>query len=450
MLCSKQGFFLPGRQHERRNHPKMSLVYYNVQNFYIPGLSSAFRVGIVDSEDIPKVERVSPNELKERTIRIQSFMEKSSLDGAMIMTPANRYYIGGMVQDGAVYVPSSGEPVYLVRRGYDRVRAESPLENIVRYGRFSDIPDIIAGQGLPFPKTLGIETDSVPVSMYQRLSRSLPGLELDDVSQVLLRARMVKSSYELRQIRKAAEMVDRAFRKVPSMLREGMSELELQAAVEYDMRLAGHPGAVRAHGWGREFTPGITLAGKSGVMGSYVDTVLGGVGLSPSMPAGPSFGRIGKDEPVILDFVGCWNGYFADMTRTFCIGELPSDVMAGYEWCKNIQAEIVAEIESGKPLVEVTSFAFSRARDDGYGEQFMGLGDGKVSFIGHGIGLELDEYPVIFGRWRDSTMPGQVIAIEPKLIFPGIGAVGVENTWYVKSAGNGVELECITNTPYSL
>ncbi len=422
--------------------------FFKAQNFYILVSSSPFGVCIVESEDIPNVEPVSSDELGERTARLQPLMEDLSLDATIIMTPANRYYMGGMVQNGLIYVPVAGEPAYLVRQGYERVKEESPMERIVPFSRFSEILAIIADMGLPVPQRVGLEMDSIPVNMFQGLRKRLSGVTFEDASRILLNMRMFKSPYELRQIRKAARIVDTAFRKVPDMLREGMTEVELQAMVEYEMRLSGHPGGVRAHGWGREFTPGITLSGRTGALGSYVDTVLGGEGLSPAMPAGPSFHRTRGGVPVILDFVGCWNGYYADMTRTFGIGELPRRIVAGHGWCRELQYDIVAEIESGKTLADVTSFAFSRANKAGYGDYFMGLGDSKVSFIGHGVGLELDEYPVVFGGWNDGAKPGQVLAIEPKLIFPGLGAVGVENTWHVREDGADLLMKCITETPY--
>jgi Xaa-Pro aminopeptidase len=290
----------------------------------------------------------------------------------------------------------------------------------------------------------------MPVAVFEKLKLSMAGIDFADISKDVLLTRMIKSDYEIRQIRRSAEVVDAGIGKVPEMLREGMSELELQAMIEYEMRLVGHPGGVRTHGWDQEFGAGAVISGENGVIGNYMAAVLGGKGLSNAMPAGPSTGKIKRNEPIIVDMGGCWNGYYTDMSRTFCMGKLPKKAMDGYRWCRELQYEIVTRMENDHSFAELSEWTFDKACKMGYGENFMGIGDAKVSFLGHGIGLELDEFPVVFRGWKWGVVPGQIIAIEPKLMFPGIGAVGVENTWLVTEKAGKRKLECITDTGYEL
>jgi Xaa-Pro dipeptidase len=397
-----------------------------------------------------EVEPLPALELKSRIKMLQSEMSKREIDGALISGLANKYYFGGIVQQGMIYIDREGEAVYLVRSGVERAKYVSPLDNVVSFARYSDIPRILNDLGYAIPGKLGFESDRVPVAVFERLKKTLGGIDFCDISESVLFARMIKSDYEVQQIRKAARVVDAGIVKVPEMLREGMTELELQAKIEYEMRLMGHPGGVRSHGWDQEFGVGAVLSGENGVIGNYMAAVLGGKGLSNGMPAGPSTRKIKKNEPVIVDMVGCWNGYYADMSRTFCMGELPEVALTGYQWCKDLQHDIVSQMAKGLPFSELTEWIFNKADEAGYGENFMGIGDAKVSFVGHGVGLELDDYPVVFRRWKGSAIPGQIIAIEPKLMFPGIGAVGVENTWLVKEKAADRKLECITNTGYEL
>jgi len=395
------------------------------------------------------VEPLPDLELNGRIKRFQSEMAKMDIDGALVCGLANKYYFGGIVQQGMIYIGQEGEATYIVRSGIDRARYVSPL-NVVTFARYADIPCILNKLGCPVPEKLGFEADQMPVAVFERLKRSLGGIEFIDISASILLTRMIKSDYEQRQIRRAARVVDAGIGKVPEMMREGMTELELQAKIEYEMRLAGHPGGVRSHGWDQEFGPGAVLSGENGAIGNYMAAVLGGKGLSNGMPAGPSMRKIKRNEPVIVDMVGCWNGYYADVSRTFCMGELPEKVLDGYRWCKEIQVEFVKRMADGLPFYELTEWIFNKADEVGYGENFMGNGDAKVSFVGHGVGLELDEYPVVFRRWEGCAIPGQIIAIEPKLMFPGIGAVGVENTWLVTEKTGERKLEIITNTGYEL
>ena len=397
-----------------------------------------------------EVDPLPEMELSHRIQRLRSEMANRAIDGALVCGLANKYYFGGIVQQGMIYIGLEGETAYLVRNGTDRARHASPLENVVSFARYGDIPRILDELGICIPGKLGFESDRMPVAVFERLRSSLGSMDFADISVPVLLARMLKSDYELRQIRRAARVVDAGIGKVPGMMREGMTELELQAKIEYEMRLAGHPGGVRSHGWDQEFGPGAVLSGENGVIGNYMAAVLGGKGLSNGMPAGPSLRKIKRNEPVIVDMVGCWNGYYADVSRTFCMGDLPEKAMDGYLWCRKIQYEMVSRIADGHPFSEFTEWIFNEADEMGYGENFMGMGDAKVSFVGHGVGLELDEYPVVFRKWKGSAIPRQIIAIEPKLMFPGIGAVGVENTWMVTEAEGKIKLECITNTGFEL
>ena len=124
------------------------------------------------------------------------------------------------------------------------------------------------------------------------------------------------------------------------------------------------------------------------------------------------------------------DGYTADFTRMFSIGELPGRLTSAYECARRAQAAAAACARRGTPCRDVYEAALAVARNEGLEGGFTGYGPTQVRFVGHGVGLELDELPVLSPN--DQILEqGMVFALEPKFVFPGLGAIGIENTWVV-------------------
>jgi Xaa-Pro dipeptidase len=280
-----------------------------------------------------------------------------------------------------------------------------------------------------------MELDILPANLYVRYQTLFSGTELLDVSPLVRRVRMIKSPYEVEIQRQAARLLNRVMRQVKDLLHEGMTELELAADLEAAARRGGHQGEVWMRSWNQSLFYGQVLAGESGAVVSYFDGPLAGTGLSPAMPRGPSRRSIRRGEPILVDYVAAYDGYLVDQTRVFALGSLSDRWVAAYEAMRTVQAAVREAARPGALCADLYDLAVAKAGELGYAEGFMGHGEGRVSFVGHGVGIEIDEWPVLARGVEMPLEAGMVFALEPKVAFPGKGAVGIENTWLVTEDG---------------
>ena len=381
--------------------------------------------------------RLTPaTELEQRYKKLQEYMAAEGLDAVIVVQNADLFYFGGTVQSGNLYIPVQGEPLYLVRKDYNRARRESELKEVVPFGSMKDIPSRLAEYGYPEPRRIGLELDVLPVNFFERFRKVYPQAEYVDASPLMRRVRMIKSPYEIRLIKEACAQVDKVFLRACEVIREGITDLELAAELELTARKAGHQGLIRMRGFNSELFYDQVFSGADGAFPAYTDTPLGGKGLNPSFGQSAGLKRIGRNEPIIVDFAGCIDGYLSDETRVFAIGSIPGKLAKGYEDMLRIQ-ELMKEIACpGVPWGQVYAECQAMAVGMGYAESFMGAKGAQVSFIGHGVGIEIDEYPFIARGFDDMLLEvGMVFAFEPKLVFPGEGAIGIENTFYLSVEG---------------
>jgi len=353
----------------------------------------------------------------------------------MITQNADLFYFGGSIQSGALIVPVDGEPVYAVRRVLERARAESALETIVPLPSLRGLgPLVTEALGRPAAR-IGMELDVLPVAVRDRFAASLAPAEFIDVSAAVRRIRSVKSPYELDKMRAAARLSEAVLKTAIEALREGMTELDLSAAIEAEARRRGHEGIIRLRGWNQETYYGMIAAGPAAAMPSFPDLPLGGEGPGPSAPYGAGWRRIARGDPVVVDAPVVLGGYICDQTRTLVIGGLPDALARAHDAAMDILETITAAIRPGATPEALYRIALDRAKTLGYADAFMGAGPYRARYVGHGLGLELDEWPVLADGFTDPLEPGCVFAVEPKMIFPGVGAVGIEDEFAVTATG---------------
>jgi Xaa-Pro dipeptidase len=375
-------------------------------------------------------------EIEGRFRSLQRQMATAGLDAVIVAQNADLFYFTGTIQSGNLYVPASGEPVYMVRRDIARARAESPLKEIVPFGSMRDIPAILSEYGYPHPKRIGMELDVLPVNLFERYRKVWPDAAWIDATPLIRRVRMIKSPYEISLMRAAAAQLDTIYRAAADIIREGMSAIELAAELELMARRDGHQGLIRMRGFNGEMMYAHVFSGPDTAVPAYTDTPLGGVGPYPGFGQGASWRRIARNEPIILDFAGSVEGYLVDQTRLFVIGELSDRLARGYDDMLKVQALMEEIAVAGAPWGEVYDRCCALAVSMGYADSFMGAKGAKVSFIGHGLGVEIDEYPFIArGFNEDALEPGMAFAFEPKVVFPGEGAAGIENTYHLSADG---------------
>jgi Xaa-Pro dipeptidase len=375
--------------------------------------------------------RLTPErELVARCGKLRSLMAAEGLDAVIILQNADLFYFTGTIQSGNLYVPVEGEPVYMVRRDSRRAEQESALKEIVPFSSMREIPEILSRYGYRRPNRIGMEMDVLPASFLERYKKVFPDGEFLDATPLVRRVRMIKSAYELEIMRDAARQVDAVYRKACGIIREGLTEIELAAELEYEARLGGHLGLIRMRAFNGEMMFGHTLSGADGAIPAYTDTPLGGLGLSPSFGQGAGRRPIGRNEPVVIDFAGSVDGYLVDQTRVFAVGGLSDELLAAYDDMLAVQEKMMELMKPGAVWSDIYDACLELAVERGHRDHFMGFKGTQVSFIGHGIGVEIDEFPFLARGFRDMLMePGMVFAFEPKLVFPDIGAVGIENTF---------------------
>ncbi len=380
---------------------------------------------------------VPKGEIDRRIRALQSFLVEQDLDGALLLQNTDLYYFAGTVQQSHLYVPSDGPPVLMVRKSHARARAESPLEHVVPLESPKALIEILEDHGISRPGRLAMELDVLPANLYFSYARLLEPATILDGSHGIRCIRSVKSQWECDRIREAARRSDRLAAHVREILREGIPEIELAGLLEAKARALGHQGVVRMRMFGGEMFYGHLMAGPSAALPSFLASPTGGPGVNPGIAQGAGFRPVGRGEPVLVDYVFAYDGYLSDETRIFSVGELPSELRRAHAKMLDIQETVR---DAGRPGVAagvLYEIAHKRAAELGVSDHFMGVGPGRIRFVGHGVGLELDEYPFLAEGQEMPLAEGMIIALEPKLILPGVGVVGIENTHVV--GPNGLE-----------
>jgi len=370
------------------------------------------------------------SEIDARTKKLQSRME--DLTGAILFQSVDMLYFSGTAQEGLVYVPADpqAEPVVMVRKSLERAREESPLE----VSPLNGLRNLKADLAIPAGARIGLELDVLPYNNYARVEKALGDAEFVDVSERIKDIRSVKSKFEIRLIKQAARMLDAGIGSVPDHLKEGMAEIELAAKVEAEMRMLGHQGSLRFRRFNQELPMGHLMAGPNAAYPSFVASPTGGVGPSLLQPQGPGFRKIKRNEPILVDYGGVYNGYIADETRIFSIGRLPKALEDAHLAALDVEKTVSEALRPGNSGREIFEISEARGEELGYKDNLGGPVGAKCGFVGHGVGMEIDEYPVL-GPVDHDILPNMTVAVEPKMIYPGIGVVGIEDTFLTTERG---------------
>jgi Xaa-Pro aminopeptidase len=374
-------------------------------------------------------------EISHRVSRLQHRLHEVPVDGALILDPLNMYYYTGTMQQGVFFVPAEGEPVFLVRRSYERAQRETPLKRVYPLKGFSQLKTTLADLGLQ-TNILGVAEATLSVSLFKTLAKAFPEGTFTDISALLGLIRAVKTDYEVGIIRKAGALHEIVYDAIPSMIREGMMEWELGAEIHKAMMALGYTGIMRLAAFGGEMFMGIVSFGESG---NYPTASVGPGGLMGLSPAFPLLGgkkKLGRGEPIFVDTGFGHEGYFTDKTRVFSLGAPPASALDAHKVCLDIQEAVRCRLKPGAIPSQIyeevyNEFVYPR----GFEKHFMGFGSNQVPFLGHGIGLAIDEFPAIAGKVHTPLEANMVIALEPKKGLEGIGLVGVENTFLVTDEG---------------
>ncbi len=380
--------------------------------------------------------QVPHEELRRRAAALQRRLVDADIDLAIVQSNADVGYVAGSILDGWVLVPASGEVRVLARRAASRVQAETcwPVERMVA------VRHLVAELGAMRVERgrIALALDVVPAADYLKLATAMPDATFVDLTHHLRNVRAVKSEWELDNCRAAAQQVIEAMTTVTYQVVPGHTEMDAQRLAEGCLRAAGHQGIVRMRRFGGEMFYGQVCAGANAALPASLDAPLGGSGQYPSAGKGPSRRELVAGDLLVLDLMGCHNGYLSDCTRVIAVGGIDAidrDLLEAQAWCTGVLEQVAAAARPGVAPSALYQLALELAADAGFADRFMGVAPDQARFVGHGIGMEVDEYPFLARGFDDPLEPGMVFALEPKLVFPGRAAVGIEDAFIVTETG---------------
>jgi Xaa-Pro aminopeptidase len=352
---------------------------------------------------------------------------------AAILSKVNLYYLTGTMPEGVLLVPRDQEAVLWVRRSCERASAESAFPVIRPMGSFRDA----AATFKRMPGSVHLETEIVPLALYQRFQKHFPVASFEPLDRPMAAVRSVKSPFELALMERSGEIHRVVLEeRVPALLREGISEAELGAELFSTLIQAGHHGVTRMGSFDTELALGYIAFGESSLYPTSFNGPGGNRGICPAVPLLGSPARKLRDGDLVYLDLGCGvEGYHTDKTMTYVFGRpLPAHAIEAQQKCVEIQDRVAEALRPGAiPSRIYTDIMESLPAD--FLENFMGFGNRRVKFLGHSVGLVIDETPVIAEGFDDPLQEGMVLAVEPKKGIPGIGMVGIENTFIVTREG---------------
>ena len=378
---------------------------------------------------------------RKRLEQLQANLRHKGWQAALVMQPRDLYYYAGTAQPANLWVPDEGDPVLFTRRVHKLAQEATWIDLTVSASGFGEMSRALADLDLSLPSDaiLGVEQDVLPYRLVEGLKKNLEGVTLENLSPLVLKQRLVKDDEELARIRKAVELWEKGHEAIMETLAAGVAEYEIAAAMENAARRGGGDGMVWPRRWD-SYLPagGIVASGPNTWEVSGEAMTVTGVGLSQALPWGPSSRRLEAGDLVVVDFALSYEGYHCDMTRTYCIGNPNREQRNLWERLLDLHLQVVDEVRPGVTGEELYLVAKGLAEDLGLIDCFMGVGSERGSYIGHSIGLELDEWPVLGAGYREPLPVGAVITIEPKFMVPGQGAVMVEDDIVVTPSGHEV------------
>lgn len=383
------------------------------------------------------IEEELSNDLKLKWSRMQQAMREINADGCLLTVDVNLYYATGRIYSGYFYLPVEGDPWFFVKRpnglSGDHIqyirKPEQIAERFVEYG-------------IPHPKKLLLEADELTYTDYVRLQTIFNPEETANATTFMRTLREIKTPYEINLFRISAEKHAVVYAEIPDCFRTGMTDLEFQYEIEKRMRAHGSLGLFRAFGANMDIFMGSILAGANAATPSPFDFALGGGGMDPSCPLGANGTVLKEGTAIMVDMAGNYTAYMTDMTRVFSVGKLSETAYRAHQTALHIQNEIETKAQPGTVCSELYAIAAGLAEKEGLSPYFMGT-EQQAKFVGHGIGIQINELPVLTPRSKEELQPNMVFALEPKFVIPEVGAVGIENSFLVTENG----LEKLTHFP---
>lgn len=350
----------------------------------------------------------------ERVRLLRGALDQHRLDAFVTTFPPHLRYMSGYSGSNGLCIVTSSTLFFLTDFRY-KEQIESEVECSRSYITSGNLIEKASEEKLlRRSKRIGVEQDYLPLSQYLELRKNFSAARFVPTSDVIETFASVKSEPEIALIRKAVEITEAVFHDILKLLKPGISELDISAEVSYRQKKYGAEND--------SFEP-IVVSGRRG-----------------SLPHGrPSSKKISRGELVTLD-LGCfYRGYCSDLTRTVSVGKPSQEAKKVYRVVHEAQQRAIQAAAAGMPAKKLDAVAREYIRSMGYGKYF---GHG----LGHGIGLQIHEYPRISSRSTHTLVKGNVVTIEPGIYVPGRCGVRIEDDIVIR---NG-ECEVLTTLPTTM
>ncbi|HUH67079.1 MAG TPA: Xaa-Pro peptidase family protein [Syntrophales bacterium] len=371
---------------------------------------------------------------------LQKKLKEQDLAGALLAYSRNVFYYTGTAQPSYLAVLPDDYRLF-VRSGYDFARKDvfQGIENVEEERRLDNISKKLSGKFQGGNRRIGTELDILTVEQFGQFRKAFHDCEFVNISPAILDERKTKDAGEIERIRAACRAIHQGHEAVLASLKEGVTELELAAAVENAHRLAGHEGIFFIRQPDFFMSRGPISSGENLFKTSGVVYTITGVGLSASVPAGPSRRRLAQGDLLMVDIPVHVGGYHADQTRTYCVGKAGTETMTMYNDLKAIADHLIERMKAGMKCSDIYKMAVEKAAALGRETQFQSFGGGKRSrLIGHGIGIELNEPPIPSEYDNSPVDNGYVIALDMHMLDESAGVVKLEDMILIKEDGNEI------------
>ena len=386
--------------------------------------------------ELTSTDCVPASEIEFRRLKIQQELRQNDIEGLFIVQRVDLFYFSGTAQNGYMYIPAEGRPILFIKQSLTRAVKESPLPDIIKIESIKEIPGLIADHFGRLPRVLGYELDVLPVNDFQFYQKLLGGKTAVDGSPYVLKVRGIKSDWEIAQMERTADMTAGTFEYMRSAICPGLTEMEFAGMFETYARRLGHGAAIRVRHYQTEGYPWHVLSGRSGGLAGLLDSPASGEGTSAAFPVGAGHKKLCANEPVMVDFASVLNGYHLDETRMFAIGSMPKKALQASRFALEMHDTIIEKAKPGVTLGALFEYSVRLAESRGFAGSYLGIPGHKVTFIGHGIGLEIVEPFIIARNRNDRLEPGMVFALEPKFVYENEFCAGIESVFVVTETGS--------------
>lgn len=370
------------------------------------------------------------NEIELRIAKIKEELKNKGSDAILIGANANIYYTTGRFFRGNIYISLQNDPLWFVIKPQNFEKTDS----IFFIRKPEEIPQILKEKNYPVPRFLALEESDLTYTDIIRLKNLFSDSIMNNGSLMMKNVRMVKTEWEIEEMKIDGFHHVKVYGEVKDCYSPGMTDLQLQIEIEKKLRLEGSLGVSRVSGNLMEINLGSVINGDNADNPGPYEFTMTGSGVHESFPVGADNSPILQGNTVMIDMNGAFNGYQTDMTRVWSLGKVSDLALKAHACSIQILRSLEKNSTPGIPVKEMYDIAINIVEENGLKEFFMGH-NSQVSFIGHGVGIELNELPVITPKSKDILKENMTLAIEPKFVIPHVGAVGVENTYVVTSSG---------------